>query len=371
MDEIARIRSFNREVTRRIGALETGYLGRGRPLGEARLMFEIGAGAGKASLAVLRSRLGLDSGYLSRLLRSLERQGLVAVEQDGGDGRHRRAGSPSWAVRNTTLTRTAPMRSPGPCWSCCSPASANALLAAMADVDRLLEAARIELGVEDPQSGDAKAALAAYFAELADRFDEGFEPALSLSADAPELTPPRGYFYLARLDGVPVGCVALKIKGSLGEIKRMWTAREMRVSASAGGCLLPCTTRPPAAVVARLRIETNASLVEAQALYLKEGFARGGPVQRRALRRPLVREAAETGEQFQERWKRLSVRNCGKQRPERSTDFKDTVIRLKKEAHRLGFGTPRLALRRCPYFIIRTILRVPGSTRTVLPSTTT
>ena len=60
MDEVEQIRSFNREVTRRIGALDTGYLGRGRPFGEARLMFEIGVGSGKASVAGLRRRLGLD-----------------------------------------------------------------------------------------------------------------------------------------------------------------------------------------------------------------------------------------------------------------------------------------------------------------------
>ncbi len=277
MDDIARIRSFNREITRRIGALETGYLGRGRPLGEARLMFEIGAGAGKASLAVLRSRLGLDSGYLSRLLRSLERQGLVAVEQDGGDGRHRRA----WLTQlgraeydayedgSDALARSM--------LELLQPGQRQRLLAAMADVDRLLKAARIELGVEDPQSGDAKAALAAYFAELADRFDEGFEPALSLSADAPELTPPRGYFYLARLDGVPVGCVALKIKGSLGEIKRMWTAREMRGLGLGRRLLAAVHDEAARRGLARLRLETNASLVEAQALYLKEGFREVDP----------------------------------------------------------------------------------------------
>src|SRR5271170_3816393 len=90
MDEsqIKQIRRFNRLVTRRVGALETNYLRRGRPLAEARLVFEVGADS--VDLRTLRLRLGLDSGYLSRLIQSLKAQGLVAVAKDGGDGRRRR-----------------------------------------------------------------------------------------------------------------------------------------------------------------------------------------------------------------------------------------------------------------------------------------
>src|SRR5207237_10926852 len=69
------VRRFNREVTRRLGVLSNSFLGRGRPLSEARLLYEIGIRG--AEVRDLRTRLELDSGYLSRLLRSLERQGLV------------------------------------------------------------------------------------------------------------------------------------------------------------------------------------------------------------------------------------------------------------------------------------------------------
>ena len=77
-EQIEQVRRFNRLVTQRIGALEESYLRRGRPLGEARLIFETRAEG--AELRALRNRLGLDSGYLSRLLRSLEAQGLITVE---------------------------------------------------------------------------------------------------------------------------------------------------------------------------------------------------------------------------------------------------------------------------------------------------
>src|SRR5579863_5920444 len=87
-DQIRRIRSFNRAVTQQVGALNEHFLGRGRPLGESRLLYEIGRDG--AEVREIRARLELDSGYMSRLLRSLERQGLVAGERDADDSRVRR-----------------------------------------------------------------------------------------------------------------------------------------------------------------------------------------------------------------------------------------------------------------------------------------
>src|SRR6187431_1411216 len=87
--QIAQVRRFNRVATERAGALSERFLGRRRPLGQARLLWEIGRDG--AEVRDLRTRLGLDSGYLSRLLRSLEGEGLVAVRPDAGDARVRRA----------------------------------------------------------------------------------------------------------------------------------------------------------------------------------------------------------------------------------------------------------------------------------------
>src|SRR5712691_5383801 len=86
---VARVRSFNRLVTQRVGALNDHYLARDRPLGEARLLWEIGREG--CDVRRLRSRLGLDSGYLSRLLRSLEAAQLVSVDQNEDDRRVRTA----------------------------------------------------------------------------------------------------------------------------------------------------------------------------------------------------------------------------------------------------------------------------------------
>ncbi len=85
---IERVRSFNRTVTAAIGALDDQFLGRDRPLGEARVLWEVGDDG--VEVRELRQRLGLDSGYFSRLLRSLERQGLLETAPLPADGRVRR-----------------------------------------------------------------------------------------------------------------------------------------------------------------------------------------------------------------------------------------------------------------------------------------
>src|SRR6476660_1530959 len=86
---VDQLRSFNRLVTQRVGALDDRFVGRARPLGEARVLWEIGQDG--CDVRLLRSRLGLDSGYLSRLLRSLESTGLVVVEPSASDRRVRTA----------------------------------------------------------------------------------------------------------------------------------------------------------------------------------------------------------------------------------------------------------------------------------------
>src|SRR2546430_1706658 len=86
-DAVATLRRFNRSWSQRVGVLDESFLGSGRPLGPSRLLFELRSGG--SSVRELRERMGLDSGYLSRLLRQLETEGLIAVTPDPGDARRR------------------------------------------------------------------------------------------------------------------------------------------------------------------------------------------------------------------------------------------------------------------------------------------
>jgi DNA-binding MarR family transcriptional regulator/GNAT superfamily N-acetyltransferase len=267
----AQVRSFNRSVTQRIGALQDGYLARGRPLGASRVLWEIG-GEG-ADLRALRARLDLDSGYLSRLVQSLERDGLVAVEPgardkrvrtvrltDGGRAERERLDRDSDALASSLL---APL----------SDAQRDRLVDAMGVVERLLTAGMVDVDVEDPASAAARFCIESYFAELDTRFETGFDPSQSISADVEELTEPAGLLLVARLRGEPIGCGALKLHGrEPAEIKRMWVAGTARGLGVGRRILHELEQRARERRVGIVRLETNGTLREAASLYRSSGY---------------------------------------------------------------------------------------------------
>src|ERR671923_233889 len=144
------VRAFNRTVAERIGALSDRFLGRDRPMGESRVLWEIGTDG--AEVRELRARLGLDSGYASRVLRSLSRQGLVSVEPSPSEGRVRQARlTEAGRAERAELDR----RSDEVAWTFLEPLTASqrtSLVAAMTEVERLLRASMVDLAVEDPRS---------------------------------------------------------------------------------------------------------------------------------------------------------------------------------------------------------------------------
>ncbi len=273
MDEsqLKQIRRFNRLVTQRVGALEANYLRRGRPLAEARLIFEIGADG--VDLRTLRLRLGLDSGYLSRLIQSLKAQGLIAVVKEGGDGRRRRASLTRKGSAERTAYDRLSDRLSASMLEALDQAERGRLTAAMAEVERLLRAASVEIAAEAPNSADARRCLDAYFSELAARFEGGFDVNRDDSTRADEMAAPSGLFVVARLDGDPVGCGGLKgTDKTTGEIKRVWTAPSARGVGVARRVLRTLEAAAREMGFKTLRLDTNRALTEAHALYRKEGF---------------------------------------------------------------------------------------------------
>ena len=269
--QIEQVRRFNRTVTARVGVLHDRYLGRDRPIGQARLLWEIGERGD--DVRRLRERLGLDSGYVSRLLRSLEGDGLVAVEPHPEDRRVR-------TVRLTEKGRAERAllddRSDDLAGSLLQPLNATQrarLVAAMAEVELLLTAGTVTLDVVDPDHPDARHCLLAYFAELQERFDTGFDPARSLLPDAGELRPPHGLFLVARLHGEPVGCAGVKLPpGAPAEIKRMWVAPRARRLGLARRFLTELEARAARHGYDTLRLDTNKTLSAAIDLYHSFGF---------------------------------------------------------------------------------------------------
>ena len=174
MPLVEQVRSFNRTMTERIGVLNDHFLGRNHPLGEARLLWEIGEQG--AEVRELRSRLGLDSAYVSRLLRSLEGQGLIVVGTSGNDGRVRIVQLTEAGLRERAELDH---RADAFAQSLLEPLSESQrlkLVAAMAQVERLLIASQVIIALADPTSSDVVWCFEHYFAELGERFEAGFDP---------------------------------------------------------------------------------------------------------------------------------------------------------------------------------------------------
>jgi GNAT superfamily N-acetyltransferase len=146
-------------------------------------------------------------------------------------------------------------------------------MTAMGEVERLLQASMVCFAIEDPTSADARWCFNQYFAELNRRFEGGFDPGLSISADPQELTSPMGLLLIARLHGRPIGCGALKFhQRRPAELKRMWIAPAAR-GLGVGRRLLGELERTAGeAGVVVLRLETNRALSEAIALYKRSGY---------------------------------------------------------------------------------------------------
>jgi DNA-binding MarR family transcriptional regulator/GNAT superfamily N-acetyltransferase len=285
-DAVAAVRRFNRTVTRRVGALDDEYMSRGRPLAKARLLWEIGTGG--AEVGVLRARLGLDSGYLSRLLRSLEGDGLVTVGPAtagpatagsatagpaGGDRRVRvatltDAGRAEWAELDTRSDELAR--------SILEPLGQHRgerLVAAMAEVERLLVASMVLIEACPPGDPRARACVRAYARDLQARFDGGFDPALSNPVRDEELIPPAGVFLLATLDAEPVGCGAVKLhRDAPAEIKRLWVSPTVRGLGIGRRMLGELEAYAAGHGRDTVRLDTNRALTEAVAMYRAAGY---------------------------------------------------------------------------------------------------
>lgn len=256
------MRAFNRLVTRQAGVVGDRYLGR-RPFGEYRVLFEIGREG--ATPRDLRARLGLDSGYLARMLGSLRRDGLVGEREHAADRR----------TKQLTLTRSGRAElkrldrvSDAHAAAVLEPLDSGQrerLLRAQDEVRRLLALSMFTIELEDPASADARWCLGHYAAELAERFEESFD-ATVWPAD-----PTR--FVIARIGGQPAGCGALKtLSPDIGEIARMWVDRPHRGLGIARRLLTALEEQAAELGFTTVRLDTNRALDEAKAMYRGAGY---------------------------------------------------------------------------------------------------
>lgn len=267
---IATVRRFNRTVTQRAGALEDSFLSRTRPLAQARILFEIDNGHNE--LRQLRAHLDLDSGYLTRLLQALEREGLVAIEEDTDDRRVRRATlTPAGRAERAEYERLSDEHAAG-ILTALDDKQQQTLVDAMATVDRLLTASMIEFAVVDPGHPAAREATDRYLAELDERFHNGYVRNGTISAADDEVRLPRGITLIATLHDEPAALGLLKFHDGTTHLKRMWVSPELRGLGLGRRLLTTLEAHAAEHGIHTIQLETNFALTEAIALYRAAGY---------------------------------------------------------------------------------------------------
>jgi len=274
MDSVGTIRSFNRAYTQRIGVLDESYLGSGRALGPSRLLFEISDEGSR--VAHLRRTLGLDSGYVSRLLRQLESDGLVTVERDADDGRQRvvRLTDKGHSERRQLDERSEQLASE--LIEPLSPRLRTELATALGTAERILRAATVGFSRQDPRSEMGQTALSHYFAELDERFRSGFDLSHGgTDADASALNAPSGVFLVMTSDHAAIGCGGVqRLDDETAEIKRMWIHRDWRRLGLGARLLSELEAESARLGATQVVLDTNEVLTEALAMYERAGYRR-------------------------------------------------------------------------------------------------
>ena len=276
LDPVARLRRFNRAVVRAAGALDTSCMGRGRPLGAARVLHLVQPEG--TDVAAIRAKLGLDSGLMSRFLRALEREKLIETTPNPADRRRSIArltpAGEAEVAACLELIRdqaTAVLDRAGP--------RADEALAAMDLIASILNRDQIEIRPADPDAPEAVACMRAYFDELAARVS-GFGPKGFTLPDpgSASYRPPTGGFLVAWSDELPVACVSLRpVDARTGEVKRLWVHGSARGQGVARRMMAAIEAEARVLGFTALKLDTNSALTEAVALCRAGGWVEIAP----------------------------------------------------------------------------------------------
>ena len=281
---VEQVRRFNRAVTQSVGALSDTYLSRLRPLGQARVLWEVGPDGCDAR--ALRSRLDLDSGYLSRVLRALESDGLVEVVPSHADGRVRtvrltRAGQVERAeLDSRSDDLAAALLTP------LDPGQRARLVAAMAEVERLMLASAVRMEDPSPRApgrpGVPDRLLRGAGAPVRNRIRPAAQHLRHRAGADPAGRSASGRHPVRRCGGLRRAEVPRDRRADRDQAD---VGRTVGPRIGAGGRLLAELERHALEHRARtVRLETNRALTEAIGLYRSRGYRRGSCFQRGAVR---------------------------------------------------------------------------------------
>lgn len=275
------VRSFNRFYTRQIGVLDEGLLASPFSLTQARVLFELGTRKAVTAREI-GDALGLDAGYLSRMVQNFASEGLIRRESSAQDGRQivlsltsggkkafRELDRKSHAVIAAQLSKlSAPRR--------------ERLLRSMHDFQRTLlaETGGDTLTVRAPRAGDIGWAIERHGQIYAEEFgwNEDFEALVAtlFAQFATRHDPEAERCWIAEVDGERVGCVFVVRNAddpTVAQLRCLLVDPKGRGLGVGKRLVDECLAFAKAAGYAKMMLWTNDVLASARRIYEAAGFA--------------------------------------------------------------------------------------------------
>jgi DNA-binding MarR family transcriptional regulator/N-acetylglutamate synthase-like GNAT family acetyltransferase len=294
MSRVEAVRRFNRFYTRRIGVLQDDYLGSSFPLPQARVLYELGE-RGVCTASDLRTELGLDGGYLSRLLAGLRRQGLVAADAAREDRRRRHLTlTPKGRKAFATLDESS-RRAMGDMLAPLAPPHREKLVQAMDTVQSVLEPREKAITLRSHRPGDVGWVISRHGKVYDDEYGWGlgFEALVGeIGAKfLQDFDAKRERCWIAEMDGEPVGSVfVVKQSATVAKLRLLLVEPHARGNGIGKRLVQECIDFSGRAGYKKLVLWTQSNLTAARAIYAALGFRKAKSEPHREFGVPLVGE---------------------------------------------------------------------------------
>ena len=297
---IEAVRRFNRFYTRQIGVLGEGLSGTEFPLTEARVLYEL-AHRDRPTAAELARDLGLDPGYLSRILRGFEQRRLLRRARSEADGRRSHLTLTALGRRAFAPLNRGSQEEVGALLGALSPADQARVVGAMSTIEHVLGArtpGKAPYLLRHHQPGDMGAVIRLHGEVYAREFgwDATFEALVARIAARflERYDATRERCWIAEVNGEVAGSVFLvKHSATVGQLRLMIVDPKARGLGIGERLVSECVRFARQAGYRKVRLWTNSVLLAARHLYAKAGVRLVHKERHRSFGQSLVGETWE------------------------------------------------------------------------------
>lgn len=299
-EEIAAVRAFNRFYTRKLGVLDQQLSNSPFSLSEARVLYEL-AHREEPSAKEIGAELGLDAGYLSRIVQNFDENGLITRQPLPADRRQYQLGLTTEGRQAFAKLERNTQDEIGAMLAGLPRGGSQKLLGAMAKIERLLGepgATASPAILRGHRPGDMGWVVQSHGALYASEygFDASFE-ALVAEISAKFLTSfdaSRERCWIAELDGAQVGSVFLvKHSDDVAKLRLLLVDPAGRGHGLGQRLVAECIGFARATGYRRMTLWTQSILVAARKIYQDAGFARVATEPHRSFGQSLIGETWE------------------------------------------------------------------------------